>query len=142
MDASGRGYQLQVGSPVALTVSVVMFPQQSAIELLRQVASGQPRTGPLWLPAAASTALRPTARFAARSLADRGPTLIPECCAPIPPLADISVAEQAARLRDLAPGALTDELQAASDRHAFPPHWRAAADQPGRWPGLDGRGIT
>jgi len=131
--APGRGYQLRVGSPDALAVSVVMFPQQSVLALLRQVASGQPNGGPGWPPATIGRALRPAARFAAQSFTSRCSPIIPECCAPIPPLADVAVTEQADRLRDLPPGMLTDELQAGSDGHAFPRQWQAAAEQPGRW---------
>jgi DNA-binding transcriptional ArsR family regulator len=116
-----------------LAVSIVMFPQQSVLALLRQVASGQPNGRPAWPPAAIGKALRPSARFAARSFAARGTTVMPECCTPIPPLADVSVAEQAGRLRDMAPGVLTGELQAAYGDHAFSPHWLPAAQQPRRW---------
>lgn len=130
--APGLGYQLQVGSPDALAVSVVMFPQQSVLALLRRVASGQPNGGPGWPPATIGRALRPAARFAAQSFASGAP-VIPECCAPVSPLADVTVAEQADRLRDLASDVLTDELQTGSDGHAFPRQWQAAAEQPRRW---------
>ena len=130
--APGRGYQLQVGSPDALAVSVVMFPQQSVLALLRQLASGQPNGGPGWPRATIGRALRPAARFAAQSFTSRAP-VIPECCAPIPPLADVAVTEQADRLRDLAPDVLTDELQTWCDSHTLPRQWQAAAEQPRRW---------
>ena len=129
----GRGYQLQVGSADALAVSVVMFPQQSVLAQLRQVASGQQGGGRAWPPAMAGRVLRPAARFAMQSLTSRGAPIIPECCAPIPPLADVSVAEQAGRLRDVAPGVLTDELETGSDGHAFPRQWQAAAEHPRQW---------
>lgn len=131
--APGRGYQLQVGSPDALAVSVVMFPQQSVLALLRQVASGQPNGSPGWPPATTGRALRPAARFATQSFTSRCSPIIPECCAPIPPLADVPVTEQADRLRDLPPDVLTNELQTGTDSHAFPRHWQAAAEQPRRW---------
>jgi DNA-binding transcriptional ArsR family regulator len=142
---AGRGYQLQVGPPGGLAVSIVKFPQLSVIDLLRQLASGQPAGGPAWPPAATGRALRPMARFAAWSLA--GARHWPECCAPIPPVADVSVAAQAERLRDVAPDMLTDGLQALTDEmqalghgpHAgdggrsLTPQWQAAAQQPRRW---------
>jgi DNA-binding transcriptional ArsR family regulator len=131
--ACNRGYQLLVGSPAELAVSIVLFPQQSVLALLRQLASGQPDRGPAWPAATAARALRPTAHLAARSFAARGASVMPECCAPIPPLADVSVAEQAGRLRDLPPDVLTAELDAASGGHVFPPQWQAAAQQPRRW---------
>lgn len=131
--ASRRGYQLQLPTLDALPVSVVIFPQRSVIDLLRRVASGWPDRGQAWPPATIGQTLRPAARFAAWSLHARGATVIPECCAPIPPLADVTVAEQAARLRDLDPEVLTGELAAAVGVHAFPPHWQAAARQPRRW---------
>jgi DNA-binding transcriptional ArsR family regulator len=127
-----RGYQLQVGPPEALAVSVVMFPQETVLAQLRVLASGQLNGGPGWLPAAVDGALRPAARFAARSFACRGGSMIPECSAPIPPLADVPVAEQAACLRDLDPDVLTGEL-AASTRAMMSPGWQAAAREPRRW---------
>jgi DNA-binding transcriptional ArsR family regulator len=127
-----RGYQLQVGPPDVLAVSVVMFPQVTVLAQLRGLAPGPLNGGPGLLPATIDKALSPAARFAARSFAARGPSVIPECCAPIPPLADVPVAEQAARLRDLDPGVLTGEL-AASARANAAPGWQAAAREPRRW---------
>lgn len=133
MAASHRGYQLRVGPPDALAVSIVMFPQQSVLALLRQIASGRIGADPSWRRAAIGGALSPAARFATLSLAADGASVMPECCAPIPPLTDVSVAEQADRLRAVPPDVLTDELQRAGGDHDFPPYWRAVADQPGRW---------
>ncbi len=127
------GYQLRTGAPDALAVSVALSPQQSVLALLLQVASGQSWGAPAGLLAAVRHGLRPQARFAARSFAARGWTTIPESSTPISPLADASVADQAARLRDMPAAALTGELQAADGGHDWPPHWRAAADQPRRW---------
>jgi len=132
--ASGRGYQLQLGSPGTQAVSIAMFPQQSVIiHLLAQASSCRHASKPAWPRAAMGTALRPSARFAARSFASRGLTVMPECCIPIPPLTDVSVAEQADRLREIAPDVLVGELQAFCDDHASSPQWRAAAQQPHRW---------
>jgi DNA-binding transcriptional ArsR family regulator len=146
--APGRGYQLQVGPPGALTVSVVMFPQQSVLALLRRVASGQPDGTLARPPGAIGAALRPAARLAVQSFAGRGITIIPECCTPVPPLADVPVAEQAAALRDIGPEALTEELQAEGWGYAVPSQWRAAARQPRQWlasmaeASLDGWAVT
>ena len=132
--ARQQGYQVRVGSPSELPVSVAMAPQQSVLALLRQAASGQSCGGaPAGLLTTIRKALRPQARFAAQPFAVRGSRLIPESCAPIPPLTDASVAEQADRLRDMPASVLTDELQAACDGHPFPPEWRVAGDQPRRW---------
>jgi DNA-binding transcriptional ArsR family regulator len=132
--ARQQGYQVRVGSPSELPVSVAMAPQQSVLALLRQAASGQSCGGaPAGLLVTIRKALRPQARFAAQPFAVRGSRLIPESCAPIPPLTDASVAEQADRLRDMPASVLTDELQAACDGHPFPPEWRVAGDQPRRW---------
>jgi DNA-binding transcriptional ArsR family regulator len=128
-----RGFQIQLGSPDALPVSVVMSPQQSVLMLLRQVASGQAGGWPGPSSAAAGRALRPAARFATRSFAVRRPTITPECCAPISPLADVPVAEQASRLRDLPPDVLTGQLHAGHGGKPYPPQWRDAAEQPCRW---------
>ena len=132
--ARQQGYQVRVGSPSELPVSVAMAPQQSVLALLRQAASGQSCGGaPAGLLTTIRKALRPQARFAAQPFAVRGSRLIPESCAPIPPLTDASVAEQANRLRDMPASVLTDELQAACDGHPFPPEWRVAGDHPRRW---------
>jgi DNA-binding transcriptional ArsR family regulator len=127
------GYQLQMGAPAALPVSVALTPQQSVIGLMHQAASGESRGAPAGLLAAVRTALRPQARFAAKSFAVRGPTLIPECSAPISPLADASVVEQAGRLRDVPAEELTDLLQVGYDGQGFPSCWEAAGDEPRRW---------
>ena len=127
------GSQLRVGAPDALSVSVVLAPQQSVIALLRQAAAGQSLGAPASLLAAIRTALRPQARFAAQSFSERSCRMIPESCTPISPLADASVVDQAARLRDMPATTLTGELQAADGGHQSPPHWRAAADEPRRW---------
>jgi DNA-binding transcriptional ArsR family regulator len=121
------------GAPDALSVSVVLAPQHSVISLLLQAASGQSLGAPAGLLAAVRGALRPQARFAAQSFTGHPRGWIPDSCMPIPPLADTSVADQAARLRDLPAAALAGELQAAADGDQWPPHWRAATDQPRRW---------
>jgi len=131
--ARGPGYELRAGAPDALAVSVGLAPQQSVIALLLQAASGQSWGAPAGLLAAVRDALRPQARFAAQSFTARGWAVIPDSCTPISPLADASVADQAARLREMPASALTGELQAANGGHDWPPHWRAAADQPRRW---------
>lgn len=132
MAGSRRGDHLQVGPPDAVPVSVVLFPQQSVIASLRQVASGQAAGRSAW-PPVPGRALRPAARFAAQSLTAQGAAIIPDCCAPVPPLADVPVAEQVERLRDLSPGVLTDELAAVHCGKALPPQWQAAVDEPRRW---------
>jgi Helix-turn-helix domain len=130
--APAPGYVPRAGAPAALAVSIVLAPQQSVISLLLQAASGQSSGAPAGLLAAVRAGLRPQARFAAQLFTARG-KLIPDSCTPISPLADASVADQAARLRDMPAAALTSELQAADGGHHCPPRWRAAADQPRRW---------
>jgi DNA-binding transcriptional ArsR family regulator len=126
-------YEPRGDAPGVLAVSVALAPQQSVVTLLLQAVSGQSWGAPAGLLAAIRDGLRPQARFAAQLFTARGWTAIPESCTPISPLADASVADQAARLRDMPAAALTDELHAAGEGHDCPPHWRAAADQPGRW---------
>jgi DNA-binding transcriptional ArsR family regulator len=113
-----------------VAVSVVRSPQQSVVALLGQVADGQ-NGGPVSLLAAVRDALRPQAWLAAQSVSGRG--WLPQSCAPIRPVADVSVADQAARLRDMPAAALEAEFQAAFGSRGCPPRWRAAADQPRRW---------
>ena len=128
----GPGYELPAGAPGAPAVSVGLGPQQSVVSLLRQAASGRSLGAPVGILAAIRAGLRPQARFAAQSFTAHGWTTIPETCTPISPLADASVADQAASLRDVPAAALTDELQPANGQQ-LPPQWRAAADQPRRW---------
>jgi hypothetical protein len=103
------GHERRAGAPGPLAVSVALNPQQSVVSLLLQAASGQSWGAPAGLPAAVRNGLRPQARFAAQLFTTRGWATTPECCTPISPLADASVADQAARLRDLpaAPPAVT-----------------------------------
>jgi len=124
------GHELAADEPYAPAVSVVLSPQHSVLSLLRQAASGQSRGAPAGLLASVRDGLRPQARFAARSLS--AGTLSPECCTPLPPIADTSVADQVARMRDMPATALTGELDDAGGFDS-PAHWRAAAHQPRRW---------
>ena len=125
------GHEPGAGAPNAPAARVVLSPQQSVLSLLRQSAAGQSRGAPISLLADVRNALRPQARFAAQTLS--GGTLSPDACTPIPPLADVSVAEQAARMRDMPAAALVAELHAADGSLDYPANWRAAADQPRRW---------
>jgi hypothetical protein len=126
------GRRMPAGGPGGLVVSVALAPHLSVVSLLLQAASGQSLGAPAGLLDAVRAGLRPQARFAAQWFTAGGQAAMPECCTPISPLADASVAEQAARLRDLPDAALTGELYAAGAGH-WPAHWRAAADQPRRW---------
>jgi DNA-binding transcriptional ArsR family regulator len=119
------------GVPDVPAVSVVMAPAQSVISLLMQAASGQAWGAPASLLAAIRDGLRPQARFAAQSFTSRGWMYIPDSCTPISPTADASVADHAARLRDLPAATLAAELLAGGI--SWPPHWRVAAQQPRRW---------
>jgi DNA-binding transcriptional ArsR family regulator len=127
------GRERRAGVPDALTVSVVLAPQQSVLMLLIQAVSGQPLGAPADLLAAVRCGLRPRARFAAQSFTTRGWTRIPESCTPLSPLADASVADHAARMRDLPAAVLTEELQTDDRVLHWPQHWQVAADQPRRW---------
>jgi len=124
------GHELPADEPYAPAVSVVLSPQHSVLSLLRQAASGESRGAPAGLLASVRDGLRPQARFAARSLS--AGTLSPECCTPLPPIADTSVADQVARMRDMPAAALTGELDDAGGFDS-PAHWQAAAHQPRRW---------
>jgi DNA-binding transcriptional ArsR family regulator len=130
--APGPG-EPRAGAPDAQAVSVVLGPQQSVLALLLQAASGQSWGAPAGLLSAVRDALRPQARFAVQSFTGRGWTEIPDSCLPISPLADVSVADQAARLRDMPATALTSELEAHDGGYPCLPQWRAATDQPRRW---------
>jgi DNA-binding transcriptional ArsR family regulator len=125
--------ELRAGGPGPLAVSVVLSPHQSVLSLLHQAVSGRSIGAPASLLAAVRDGLRPQARFAAQWFTALGWTMTPETCTPISPLADASVADQAARLRDMPAAALTSELDAIGNGQNWPPQWRAAADQPRRW---------
>jgi DNA-binding transcriptional ArsR family regulator len=114
-----------------LAVSVVLSPQQSVLSLLRQAAARQSRGASAGVLAAVGDALGPQSRFAAQSLS--GGNWSPTCCTPISPVTDVSVTDQAARMRDMPVAALTDELSAAEASGDLPRCWGAAADQPRRW---------
>jgi DNA-binding transcriptional ArsR family regulator len=131
--ASRPGFEPLADAPEALAISVVLDPQYSVVSLLLQAASGQSLGAPVGLLAAVRDGLRPQGRLAARSFTGHGRGWIPDSCMPVPPIADTSVADQAARLRDMPADALTGELQAAANGHRWPPNWQAAADQPRRW---------
>jgi DNA-binding transcriptional ArsR family regulator len=131
--APAPGRELQPNAPYPLAVSVVLDPQPSVVMLLRQAAGAHSYGAPAGLLTGVRDALRPQARFAARSLSGEG-IWIPDCCTPMLPLAETSVADQAARMRDMPVTALTAELQAADGSRDYSrPRWRAAADQPRRW---------
>ena len=108
-----------------------MAPAQSVLSLLVQAASGQAWGAPASLLAAIRDGLRPQARFAVQSFTARGWMHIPDSCTPISPLGDSSVADHAARLRDLPAATLAAELLAGGV--TWPAHWRVAAEQPRRW---------
>jgi len=135
--APGSGHQRRVGVSDSPAVSVVLGPQQSVLALILQAASGHSWGAPAGLLSAVRDGLRPQARFAVQSFNGRG--WIPDSCLPISPLADVSVADQVARLRDLPGATLTSELQAADGGCQCLGgcqcrlRWRAAADQPRRW---------
>jgi DNA-binding transcriptional ArsR family regulator len=131
--AAGTRDQRRPDGPDALTVSVVLAPQQSVLMLLLQAASGQSLGAPADLLAAVRDGLRPQARFAAQSFATRGWTRIPESCTPIAPVVDVSVADQAARMRDMPAEALGRDLESTGGCLQWLPHWQAAADQSRRW---------
>jgi DNA-binding transcriptional ArsR family regulator len=131
--AARPGYEVRAGAPDGLAVSVVLAPHQSVLMLLLQAASGQSLGAPADLLAGVRDGLRPQARFAAQSFTTRGWTRIPESCTPISPVVDVSVADQAARMRDLPAEALGRDLESADGCLPWAPHWRAAADQSRRW---------
>jgi DNA-binding transcriptional ArsR family regulator len=124
---AGRGYQLRTGDPDQIAVSVAFAPLHSLVALIRQAAASPP-AGRL---AGLRQRLRPQSRFAFGSFAAAGPATLPDCCLPIAPVADVTVAEQVARLRDLPGQVLLDELHGPIGDH-LPAAW-AMADQPGRW---------
>jgi DNA-binding transcriptional ArsR family regulator len=126
------GHKLRAGTHYPLAVSVALSPQQSVVALLRQAAAGQSLGAPAGLLAGVRHALRPQARFAAQSFTELQGWL-PASCTPIPPLADVSVADQAARLREMPAAALAAELHAADASVGSPLRWQEAADQPRRW---------
>jgi DNA-binding transcriptional ArsR family regulator len=130
--APRSGYRLRVAAPDATTVSVVMAPHLSVLCLLNQAASGRSLGAPPSQLAAIRRALRPSALLAVQSFAVP-PHWFPETCTPLSPLADVSVAEQAHGLRDMAADVLTRELAGAPGGQESSQAWRAAGAQPRRW---------
>ena len=130
--AAAAGYRLRLGNPNTLGVSVALAPHQSMLALLRQAAGGHLGGAPVNLVRTIRQRLRPTARFALPALGPAGAALLPDCATPIPPPAEVPVAAQAERLRQLPGATLQAELHATFGSHV-PAGWREAADRPQRW---------
>ena len=130
--AAAAGYRLRLGNPNTLAVSMALAPHQSMLALLRQAAGGHLGGAPVNLVCTIRRRLRPTARFALPALGPAGGALIPDCATPIRPPAEVPVAAQADRLRQLPGTALQAELHATFGSHV-PAGWHAAADRPQRW---------
>jgi DNA-binding transcriptional ArsR family regulator len=130
--AAAAGYRLRVGNPARLAVSVTLAPHESMLALLRQAAGGPVCGAPVDLVPTIRRRLRATTRFALPALGPAGAGLLPDCATPVPPPAEVPVAVQADRLRQLPGATLQAELHAAFGS-AVPAGWRAAADRPQRW---------
>jgi DNA-binding transcriptional ArsR family regulator len=124
---TGDGYRLRIGEPGQLAVSVVLSPQHSVVGQVCQAGRGRSAGG-----LALERYLRPRARFAFDTFATPGPKPLPDCCLPIPPTTDVTVAEQAERLRDMPGQVLLDDIRGPVGDY-LPPTWAAASDEPRRW---------
>jgi hypothetical protein len=126
-----RGVRLRLSSGDTPLVSVAKVPHCSWIALL-QVSSS-----PLGLAGRTGRAVRAAVgrrgRFALAAVPQRAYQVYPDLAhCPIPPVSDVSAAEQAERLRDVSEAALQADL-ARNFAGALPPWWRPAADRPRRW---------
>jgi DNA-binding transcriptional ArsR family regulator len=132
-------YKLDVGETGDPAVSLALCPQQSVLTLLGQAVTGQRLGAPGGALQSIRRALRPQSRFALPAVAVcfARRAVVLDCSAPISPRADVTVAEQADRLRQLPGHVLHDDLAAAfgtsNGGGQLPAACRAAADQPSRW---------
>lgn len=131
MTAGGRQRcRLRVGDAGALSVAVVKAPHLSLVLLLASPSSSSAvgRTA-----CAARASVRRSGRFALASVLASAQIGFPDTVStPIPPVADVPVADQVQRLRDLPGEALAEDL-ARTFGPGLPPRWRAAAERPRRW---------
>jgi DNA-binding transcriptional ArsR family regulator len=125
-----RGYRLRIGSARTPVVSVVKVPHLSLMSLL--VSSSAPGLAGRTAGEVRAAVGRP-GRFALAAVLQRSPHVVPDLAqCPIPPVCDVSAAEQAQRLSDISAAALPVDL-ARNFGGELPPWWRPAADRPRRW---------
>jgi DNA-binding transcriptional ArsR family regulator len=124
---ASHGYRLHVGELDHLPVSVALSPQHSVVGLAYHAACGRTAGSFVF-----GRYLRPRSRFAFDTFATPGPMSLPDCCVPIPPATDVTVAEQAERLRDMPGQVLLDDIRGPTGDH-LSSTWAAASDQPRRW---------
>lgn len=125
-----RGYRLRVGTEGLNMVSVVRVPHLSLISLL---LSSSP-SGPASRTAQeVRAAVHSSARFALSAVPQRSPHVCPDCAhCPVPPVSDVSAAQQAEVLREIPETVLLADL-ARDFGDELPPWWRPAAERPRRW---------
>jgi hypothetical protein len=122
-------YRLRVGDPGALDVALVKEPHLSLFLLLTASSS----SSAVWRTArAARASVQGSGRFALASLRPSQRAFPDVVSTPVPPLVDVSVAEQVQRLRDLPDDAVVEDL-ARTFGPKLPPAWRPAAELPRRW---------
>jgi len=131
-------YKLDVGQTGDPAVLLALSPQQSVLALLGQAVTGQRRGAPVAALQSILRALRPQSRFALPAVASclTRRAVVLDCSAPISPRADVAVAEQADRMRQLPGHVLHDELAATFGTNGggqLPSACQTAADQPSRW---------
>jgi hypothetical protein len=128
--ARPRGHRLRVGYAGTPMVSVVKVPHLSLLSLLVSSSSQGPAEH---LGGVVRAAVRRPGRFALAAVPQRSHHVFPDLAhSPIPPVSDVSAAEQAQRLRDVSEAALLADL-ARNFGDELPPWWRPAADRPRRW---------
>jgi hypothetical protein len=112
-------------------VSVVKVPHLSLISLLQTSSSAPDPAGRAAREIRA--AVRRPGRSALAAMPQRSHYVLPDLVhCPVPPISDVSGAEQAQRLRELSEAALLTDL-ARNFGGELPPWWRPAADRPRRW---------
>lgn len=129
------GYRLLLGDPSEVAVTLVRSPQHSVVAMLAQSIAGHDGPAPAELVGTGATQARELA-LVGRSLgASTARTCaIPDCATPIPPARDVTVAEQAAALRELDPERLRREVtECFGPDAAVDPAWRDSLQDPTEW---------
>ena len=129
------GYRLLLDDPSEVPVTLVRSPQHSVVAMLTQSIVGHSGPAPAELVGTGVTQARELALIGRSLGATTARTCaIPDCATPIPPVRDVTVAEQAAALRELDPDRLRREvIDCFGPDAVVDPAWQASLQDPSEW---------
>lgn len=133
-DAGGNAYALDISQADLGRIRVVNSPQHWAHRVTLIAVAGRRHRVPARTMQAVTRSITPAARAALAPLAAvsvPGGYYLP-CAMPLSPVRDVSVAEQAARIRDLSDEVLVEEV-ALFNGGIVPDAWCRITSEPGRW---------